>query len=82
MSEEADFQKHLPEITEMTTLRAAEAFGIGGEIISLNGKGCGLDAFMLVLANDQEQLGPFLLTNTSARALFRLLKDEGFGDPK
>jgi hypothetical protein len=81
MSEETQFQKYLPKLTEVTSVKAAQSYGAGGEIISLNGKRVGIDAFMLVLADDEKQFGPFVLTNVSGRALFQRLSDEGFGAP-
>jgi hypothetical protein len=66
MSDEADFQRFRPAITEETIVRVAQAHGRGDEIFSLAGKRTGFDSFVLLLANDTEPHGPFLM---NARAL-------------
>lgn len=81
MTEESDFRKYQPKLTEVTTLQAAEAWGRGDEILSLNGKGTALKSFMLLLATDEKAHGPYLLNATCARALCALLQAEGFGPP-
>jgi hypothetical protein len=82
MTDKSDFLKYRPPITEVTTLKAAKAYGIGDEILSLNGKRAALDAFILLLSNDSVTHGPYLLNSTCARALCDLLLDEGFGPPE
>ena len=79
MTEETDFKKYRPKITEVTVVQAVQAWGQGDDILSLNGKRTGLDAFILMLATDSEKHGPFLLNVTCARALCDLLLSEGFG---
>jgi hypothetical protein len=81
-SEEFDFKKYRPKLTEMTTLQAAQAWGHGDEILSLNGKLTAIDAFILLLAADDRTHGPYLMNATCARALCALLVAEGFGPPK
>jgi hypothetical protein len=82
MNEESEFKKYRPTITEMTTVEAAQAFGIGDEIVSINGKGTALDAFILLLATRDEVRGPYLMNVVCARELCTLLLAEGFGPPK
>jgi hypothetical protein len=79
MSDEADFQKFRPALTEETINGVAQTYGSGAEIISLSGKRTGLDLFVLLLANDTEPHGPFLMNATCARELCALLLSEGFG---
>jgi hypothetical protein len=81
MSEQSDFQKYRPKITEGTVFQASEAFGRGDEILSLNGKRTAIDAFILLLANDTESRA-FLMTGVCARELCGLLLADGFGPPK
>ena len=76
---ESDFKKYLPAITEVTVLKAAETYGLDEEILSLNGRGVALDAFILLLATGDEARGPFLLNGVCARELCALLLAEGFG---
>jgi len=82
MTEESDFTKYRPVLTEMTVVKAAEAFGRGDEILSLNGKGTAIDAFILMLATDADIHGPYLMNAMCARELCALLLAEGFGPPK
>ena len=63
----------------MTVVKAARAYGLGEEILSLDGKRTAIDAFILLLATGDETLGPFLLNSTCARELYALLAAEGFG---
>lgn len=77
--EEHLFQKFFPKITEVTSVEAARSWGEGAEIISLDGKRCGVNAFLLQLADDSQTIGPFVLNSVCARALCRRLIDEGFG---
>lgn len=77
MSQADDVEKYRPEITEMTILKAAQDWGAGNEIVSLNGRETALDSFVLVLATDGEALGPFLLNRSCARELYGLLEDAG-----
>lgn len=79
MPEKSDFEKFRPEITEVTINQVASSFGLGNEIISLDGKRTGLDAFVLKLATDAEVIGPYLLNATCARALCAVLIAGGFG---
>ena len=79
MTDESDFKKYRPNLTEVTVLKAAEAWGRGDEILSLNGKSTAIDAFILVLATDDRIHGPYLMNSTCARALCSLLLAEGFG---
>jgi hypothetical protein len=79
MSEESDFEKYRPDITEVTVLQAAQAYGQGDEILSLNGKRTALDAFILLLAADNATHGPFLMRAKCARELCALLVAERFG---
>jgi len=79
MTEESDFRKYHPTITEVTVTKAAESFGKGDEILSLNGQRTAIDSFILLLATDSAAHGPFLMNATCARALCALLVAEGFG---
>jgi hypothetical protein len=79
VSEESEFKKYRPDLTELTGIKAAEAYGRGDEIVSLNGKSVALDAFILLLATDDLVHGPYLLTGVCARELCALLIAEGFG---
>jgi hypothetical protein len=79
MTEESDFRRYQPKLTEVTIVQAAESWGSGDEILSLNGKGTAIDAFILLLATDAKTHGPYLLNATCARALYALLVAEGFG---
>jgi hypothetical protein len=79
MTAESDFIKYRPKITEVTVVKAAQTYGLGEEILSLNGKGTAIDAFILLLATGDETLGPFLMNSTCARELYALLVTEGFG---
>jgi len=81
MTEESDFKKYQPALTEVTVVKAAETWGLGDEILSLNGKRTAIDAFILLLATDAETHGPYLMNATCARALCALLLAEGFGPP-
>jgi hypothetical protein len=81
MTEESDLEKYRPNLTEATIVQAAQAYGLGDEILSLNGQRTGLDAFVLLLAKDAETLGPYLLNSVCARALCALLISAGFGPP-
>lgn len=82
MSDEDDLRNYRPVITEVTMVRAAEAYGRGDEILSLSGKRTAIDSFVLLLANDTEPLGPFLMNAVCARELCALLLSEGFGPQK
>jgi hypothetical protein len=77
--EESDFKKYRPAITEVTVVKAAEAFGVGDEIVSLSVRGAGIDSLILLLATDAEQRGPYLLNAVCARELCGLLISAGFG---
>jgi hypothetical protein len=79
MTEESDFKKYHPNLTEVTVNQAAQAYGRGDEILSLNGKRTALDAFILLLATDAEMHGPYLMNATCARELCALLLAAGFG---
>jgi hypothetical protein len=79
MTEESDFTKYRPNLTEVTVVKAAEACGRGDEILSLNGKRTAIDAFILLLATDAATHGPYLRNATCTRALCALLQAEGFG---
>jgi len=80
MSEESDFKKYRPPITEVTVLKAAESWSGGDDILSLNGQSTAMDlAFILLLATDSRMLGPFLLNRVCARELCALLVAAGFG---
>jgi hypothetical protein len=81
MTAESDFIKYRPRITEVTNVEAAQAYGRGDEILSLNGKRAALDAFILLLADDSVTHGPYLMNSTCARQLCAILLDEGFGPP-
>jgi hypothetical protein len=81
MTDESDFLKYRPAVTEVTVLQAAQAYGRGDEILSLNGKRTAIDAFILLLSNDSEVHGPYLMNSTCARHLCAILLDEGFGPP-
>ena len=70
MSEQSDFEKYRPPITEMTVLKVGKSYGSGDDILSLNGQDAALDAFILLLATDNRTLGPFLLkSSVRSRAL-------------
>ncbi len=77
--DEANFVRYRPSLTEVTVVQAAEAYGRGDEILSLNGKRTALDAFILLLATDAETHGPYLMNAACARELCALLVAEGFG---
>jgi hypothetical protein len=79
MTAETDFKKYRPNLTEVTVVKAAEAYGRGDEILSLNGKPTALDSFILLLATDSETHGPYLLNSVCARELCALLIAGGFG---
>jgi hypothetical protein len=79
MTDESDFIKYRPKITEVTGVKAAQAYGQGDEILSLNGKITAIDAFILLLATDAETHGPYLMNAVCARELCALLLTEGFG---
>jgi hypothetical protein len=79
VTEESDFKKYSPNLTEVTVAKTAEAYGRGDEILSLNGKRTALNAFILLLATDGETYGPYLMNVVCARALCALLLAEGFG---
>jgi hypothetical protein len=81
MTDEYDFKKYRPNLTEVTVVKAAEAWGLGDEILSLNGKRTAIDAFILVLSTDDRTHGPYLMNAMCARALCALLLAEGFGPP-
>jgi hypothetical protein len=79
MTGESDFIKYRPQFTEVTVLEAAQAYGRGDEILSLNGKRKAIDAFVLLLSTDTHVHGPYLLNSVCARALCTILLSEGFG---
>lgn len=79
MSEEPDLEKFRPEITHIMKVALAATWGLGDTILSLNGEKAGLDEFILLLAKDREQLGPFQLNAACARELCGLLLKCGFG---
>ncbi len=79
MSDEENFAKYQPKVTELTILEAAQAFGTGDEVISLSGRQTGIDSFVLVLARDNHQHTVVLMTGVCARELGALLVSEGFG---
>lgn len=79
MSESSNFEKFKPKITEVDVVRAAAIWGEGGEIQSLAGKRTAIDGFILVLADDQKEIGPFIMQGACARALCATLIEEGFG---
>jgi len=79
VTDESDFKKYRPNLTEVTVIKAAQAYGRGDEILSLNGKRTAIDAFILLLANDAETFGPYLMNVVCARELCALLLTEGFG---
>lgn len=81
MTDKSDFIKYRPAVTEVTVVQSAQAYGRGDEILSLNGKRTAIDAFMLLLANDFEVHGPYLMNSKCARELCALLLTEGFGPP-
>jgi hypothetical protein len=82
VTDESDFEKYRPNLTEVTVVQAAKYYGQGDEILSLSGKRTAIDGFILLLATDSEVQGPFLMNAMCARALCALLVDEGFGPPK
>jgi|HubBroStandDraft_2_1064218.scaffolds.fasta_scaffold1052715_1 hypothetical protein len=81
MTDESDFIKYRPSVTEVTVLQAAQAYGRGDEILSLNGQRAAIDAFIILMSNDSEVHGPYLMNSTCARELCALLLDEGFWPP-
>ena len=81
MTDDSDFKKYRPNLTEVTIIKAAEVYGRGDEILSLNGKRTAIDAFILLLATDAETYGPYLMNVVCARELCALLLAEGFGPP-
>ena len=81
MTAESDFIKYRPNVTEVTVVEAAQAYGRGDEILSLNGQHTAIDAFILLLSTDADVHGPYLLNSKCARELCALLLSEGFGPP-
>jgi hypothetical protein len=81
MTAESDFIKYRPNVTEVTVVEAAHAYGRGDEILSLNGQHTAIDAFILLLSTDADVHGPYLLNSKCARELCALLLSEGFGPP-
>jgi hypothetical protein len=81
VTDDSDFKKYRPNLTEVTIIKAAEVYGRGDEILSLNGKRTAIDAFILLLATDAETYGPYLMNVVCARELCALLLAEGFGPP-
>ena len=81
MTAQADFKKYRPNLTEVTVVKAAESYGLGDEILSLNGKRTAIEHFILLLATDGVTHGPFLMNAVCARELCVLLVAEGFGPP-
>jgi hypothetical protein len=81
MNDQSDLSKYRPKITEVTVVETAQAYGIGDEILSLNGKRTAIDSFILMLATDAKTHGPFLINSTCARELCSILLAEGFGPP-
>jgi hypothetical protein len=81
MSVMSDFINYRPNLTEVTVVKAAQAFGTGDEILSLNGKGTALNAFILLLSTEANVFGPYLLNSVCARELCDLLISAGFGPP-
>jgi hypothetical protein len=79
VTEESDFIKYRPKVTEVTVIEAAKSWGQGDEILSLDGKGTAIDAFILLLATDSACHGPYLLNKVCASELCALLISEGFG---
>ena len=79
VSEDSDFHRYRPAVTDVTVVQAASSWGLGDDILSLSGKRTAIDSFILLLARDLETLGPYLLNATCARALCTLLIAEGFG---
>ena len=79
--EESDFKKYRPKVTELTSAQAAQHYGQGEEILSLNGKRVALSHFILMLATETEEFGPYLMNGVCARELCALLVAEGFGPP-
>lgn len=79
MPNSSNFDKFFPKITEQTIVQAAASYGVGGEIISLDGRETAINAFVMQLATDSEVHGPFLLNAECARALFIRLQKAGFG---
>ena len=77
--EEADFIKYRPEVTDVTVCEAAQSWGEGGEILSLDGKRTAINAFILLLSTDAEVHGPFVMNVVCARELCARLISEGFG---
>ena len=79
--DKANFERYRPDLTEITVVQVAQAYGRGDEILSLNGQRTAIDAFILLLATDAETHGPFLMNALCARELCALLVAEGFGPP-
>jgi hypothetical protein len=79
VTNKSDFKKYRPNLTEVTVIKAAEAYGRGDEILSINGKRTALDAFILLFATDAEIYGPYLMNIVCARELCALLLTEVFG---
>jgi hypothetical protein len=79
MTAESDFKKYRQKVTEVTVVAAAQAYGSGDEILSLDGKRTAIDAFILQLSTDSAVHGPYLLNSVCARELCALLLSEGFG---
>jgi hypothetical protein len=81
VTEQSDFEKYRPQLTEAMVTRAAQAYGRGDEILSLNGQRTALNAFILLLATDAQTFGPYLMNGVCARELCGLLVAGGFGPP-
>jgi hypothetical protein len=81
VTDQSDFEKYCPKLTEVTVVQAGQTYGRGDEILSLNGQRTALNAFILLLATDAETLRPYLLNGVCARELCALLVAEGFGPP-
>lgn len=79
MDDKIVFGEQKPAITEVTVVEAARIWSGGDGIISLNGRITGLDAFILMLATTDEEIGPFVVNSVCARELCSLLIAEGFG---
>jgi len=81
VTEKSDFVKYRPAVTEVTVTKAAQMWGAGHQVLSLNGKPTAIDAFIVVLATCDGPSEPILLNAVCARELCGLLLSAGYGPP-
>lgn len=80
MTEDAElFQAKFPEFTEASSVEAKEFWDANGQFVSVDGRGVALNGFAVQFATQFRKHGPFVMNETTARALCRLLIESGFG---